>query len=258
GGWGGGLYSPKWISTTYTLLTLRDLGLPGSHRAARQGALLLLEGMLGPAGDARFTRRLEQMDLCIVGMLLSLGARYRPRDPRLARLRAHALARQMADGGWNCEERKPEGVVHGSFHTTFNILDGLQDDLEQGTAAPAGPSLAARQRALDFMLDHRLFRSHRTGAVANPVFLKYSFPPRWHDDLLRGLDFFQRVRAARDPRLGGAIALLRQKRRADGTWPLQNRYSGRTFFEMEKPGQPSRWNTLRALRVLRWWEGSGP
>ncbi len=252
GRWGGGFYSPKWISTTYTLLQLRDLGLPGSNRAARRGTQLLLDNLLGPAGSAQFAYRLSRLDLCIVGMLLSLGARFDPGDPRRPALRAHALAHQMADGGWNCSELKDD-VVHGSFHTTFNVLDGLQDDLDQG--GEAGEVPAARERALEFMLAHKLFRSHKTDQMINPAFLKLSFPPRWHYDVLRGLDFFQRVRAPRDARLGEAIELVRQKRRSDGTWPLQNRYSGRTFFEMEKPGQPSRWNTLRALRVLSWWEG---
>jgi hypothetical protein len=254
GTWGRGLYSPKWTSTTYTLLQLRDLGLPGSNRAARQGARLLLDNLLGPAGSAQFAYRLNRLDLCVVGMLLSLGARFGPRDPRLPALRAWALEHQMADRGWNCNLTKL-GAVHGSFHTTFNVLDGLRDDQERG--GEAGLIQAAQQRALEFMLVHKLFRSHKTGQVINPAFLKFSFPPRWHYDVLRGLDFFQRVRAPRDARLGEAIERVRQKRRSDGTWPLQNRYSGRTFFEMEKPGQPSRWNTLRALRVLSWWEGQG-
>jgi len=106
-------------------------------------------------------------------------------------------------------------------------------------------------------LVHRLFRSHRTGAVIKPIFLQFSFPPRWHYDVLRALDYFQAVKAPRDPRLAEAIDLVRRGQREDGRWPLQNRYKGKTYFEMERVGAPSRWNTLRALRVLKWWDRSG-
>jgi len=252
GGWGGGLYSPKWTSTTYTLLTLRDLGLPGTNAAARRGARLLMDHMLGPEGSQQFDERLRRLDLCIVGMLLSLGAVYGVRDARLAELAAHLLGHQMDDGGWNCNVKK-RGAVHGSFNTTFNALDGLQDYREAEPAADAGAIGAAQQRATEFMLIHKLFRSDKTNRVIRSNFVMFSFPPRWYYDVLRGLDYFQRVRAPRDARFGEAIELVRKKQRADGTWPLQNRHAGRAFFEMERAGQPSRWNTLRALRVLRWW-----
>jgi hypothetical protein len=112
----------------------------------------------------------------------------------------------------------------------------------------------AQRRGREFLLVHRLFRSHRTGAVIKPIFLKLSFPPRWHYDILRALDYFQSVNAPRDPRLSEAIEIVRNARSSDGRWPLQNIYKGKTYFEMERLGAPSRWNTLRALRVLHWWE----
>ena len=101
---------------------------------------------------------------------------------------------------------------------------------------------------------HRLFRSHRTGEIIKPAFTRFSFPPRWHYDILRALDYFQAVNAPCDPRLAEAIDIVRSSRRADGRWPLQNRHKGKTYFELERLGGPSRWNTLRALRVLKWWE----
>ena len=112
---------------------------------------------------------------------------------------------------------------------------------------------AAQARGREFLLEHRLFRSHRTGEVINPVFTRFSFPPRWHYDVLRGLDYFQGVKAARDPRLEDAIELVRRGRSEDGRWTLQHTYAGKTYFEMERRGAPSRWNTLRALRVLDWY-----
>jgi hypothetical protein len=104
------------------------------------------------------------------------------------------------------------------------------------------------------LLIHRLFRSHRTGAIMKPAFVRLAFPPRWHYDILRALDYFQAVDAPRDPRLGDAIDIVRKARCDDGRWPLQHAYKGKTYFELERVGAPSRWNTLRALRVLKWWD----
>jgi len=117
---------------------------------------------------------------------------------------------------------------------------------------------AAQSRGREFLLQHRLFRSHRTGEVIKRDFLRLAYPPRWHYDILRALDYFRDVGAPRDERLSDAIALLEAKRRTDGRWNLEHRYRGKVFFEMERLGKPSRWNTLRALRVLRWWKGYPP
>jgi hypothetical protein len=114
---------------------------------------------------------------------------------------------------------------------------------------------SAQRRGREFLLVHRLFRSDRTGEIIKPAFTRFSFPPRWHYDILRALDHFQSVSAPRDDRLAEAMSVVFERRRPDGRWVLQNRYHGRSFFEMERVGAPSRWNTLRALRVLRWWAG---
>ncbi len=106
----------------------------------------------------------------------------------------------------------------------------------------------------EFLLVHRLFRSHRTGEVIKSVLTRFSFPPRWHYDILRALDHFQAVNVPRDRRLAEAIDIVRSGRRKDGRWPLQHSYKGKTYFELERVGAPSRWNTLRALRVLKWWD----
>jgi len=128
-------------------------------------------------------------------------------------------------------------------------------ELRRGTRAQEVQ--AAQRRAREFLMVHRLFRSHRTGEVIKPIFLSFSFPPRWHYDILRALDYFQAVNAPRDPRLAEAIEIVRRSQRKDGRWPLQNRYQGKTYFELERLGAPSRWNTLRARRVLQWWDGKG-
>jgi hypothetical protein len=139
-------------------------------------------------------------------------------------------------------------------HTTISALEGLRF-YETVRRRKLKAVRAAQARGREFLLEHRLFRSHRTGEVINPVFTRFAFPPRWHYDVLRALDYFQAVSAPRDPRLADAIELVQHARRADGRWPLQNIYAGKTWFPLESRGAPSRWNTLRALRVLAWWEG---
>jgi hypothetical protein len=250
----GGLYSPKWISTTYTTLTLRDFGLPSDNRQAQKACKLLLERGLQPDGGidygtwARWTRKGET---CVTGMVLSILSYFRYDDPRLDTLVNHLLQQQMSDGGWNC--RRLNGATHSSVNTTISVLEGLRH-YELRRKRALRQVREAQRRGREFLLVHRLFRSHRTGAIIKPIFLKFSFPPRWHYDILRALDYFQSVNAPRDPRLGEAIEIVRSARSSDGRWPLQNIYKGKTYFEMERLGAPSRWNTLRALRVLKWWE----
>ncbi len=252
GTWAGGLYSPKWISTTYTMLLLRRLGLCPTHPQARAACRLLLEKGLREDGGICYSPAWECSETCETGLILSVLAYFRYPDERVNRLARHLLDQQMADGGWNCQSYR--GARHGSFHTTISVLEGLWE--YQRLYPRRFPEIPeARARGREFLLQHRLFRSSTTGEVVKPAMTRFSFPPRWHFDVLRGLDHFQEAGAERDERLQDAIELVNKKRRADGRWPLQNRHPGKTFFEMEKPGRPSRWNTLRALRVLRWWEG---
>jgi hypothetical protein len=246
----GGLYSPKWTSTTYTMLLLRDLGLTAHSRQARKACALLLERGLRRDGGINYGRR-DQSETCITGMVLSILAHFRHDDSRLQTIGTHLLAAQMADGGWNC--RRPRGATHSSMHTTISVLEGLRLlELHRDTGIAA--LRAAQHRGREFLLAHRLFRSHRTGNVITSDFTRLAFPPRWHYDILRALDHFQAVDAPRDPRLSEAIDIIRRRRRNDGRWPLEYSYRGKTHFAIERVGAPSRWNTLRALRVLHWWE----
>ena len=157
----------------------------------------------------------------------------------------------MPDGGWNCQSY--QGATHSSFHTTISVLEGLRKSEEH---RPDPRLTDSQNRAVEFLLIHRLFRSHRTGEVVDPRMTRFSFPPRWRYDVMRVLDYFQERNVSPDPRMADAIELIKKNRRIDGTWVLQNRHPGRTFFEFEEVGQPSRWNTLRARRILRWYESS--
>jgi hypothetical protein len=246
----GGLYHPKWISTTYTMLLLRDFGLPAANRQARRACPLLLDQGLQRDGGINYGWR-GRSETCITGMVLSILSYFEYDDDRLDALAEHLLQEQMPDGGWNC--RRDLGATHSSVHTTISVLEGLQL-YELHRRRKVGAVRAAQARGREFLLVHRLFRSHRTGEIIKPIFVRFSFPPRWHYDILRALDYFQAVNARRDPRLAEAIEIVRNKRRGDGRWPLENRYKGKAYFQLERLGAPSRWNTLRALRVLNWWE----
>ena len=245
GRWAGGTYTPKWTSTTYTLLLLRDLGLASGHAQAVRGCRLLLdEGFWSDGGINFWRRRAKRSETCVTAMTLAEARWFGLDDPRIARLAEHLLEAQMPDGGWNCRATPGYGgATHGSFHTTILALEAL-------LGWPAGTQ--ARARGEEFLLVHRLFRSHRTGAIAKSDFTRFHFPPRWHYDVLRALDYFRAANGAQDARLQDALDLVCARRQADGMWSLAKGYPGKTFFEMEEAGQASRWNTLRALRVLRW------
>jgi hypothetical protein len=158
------------------------------------------------------------------------------------------LERQKEDGGWNCHVSSDRS----SFNTTLLVLEGL---LEFERAVGGDPTVAeARSRAHEYLLERRLMYSLRTGELINPRWLLMSFPPRWFYDVLRGLDYLRDAGTDPDPRAGEAIEVIEDKRRRDGRWPLQNRHPGKEHFAMEEgSGKPSRWNTLRALRVLGWY-----
>jgi hypothetical protein len=257
GAWAGGqssddgLYHPKWISTTYTMLLLRDLGLPVSNPQARRACTLLLERGLQRDGGINYgawgTGRSET---CITGMVLSILSYFAHDDDRLDTVADHLLEQQMPDGGWNCRRRF--GATHASVHTTIGVLEGLRR-YELHRRRKVRVVQAAQRRGREFLLVHRLFRSQRTGQIIKPVFTRFAFPPRWHYDILRALDYFQDAGAPCDPRLSEAIKIVQSTQRSDGRWSLQNYWKGRTYFELERLGAPSRWNTLRALRVLKWW-----
>jgi hypothetical protein len=248
-----GLYSPKWISTSYTMLLLRDFGLPPTNRQVRKACPLLLDQGLQRDGGINYGWR-GRSETCITGMVLSLLSYFEYDDGRLDTVADYLLTEQMPDGGWNCQ--RDHGATHASVHTTISVLEGLRlYELHCGRKLQA--VRAAQHRGREFLLVHRLFRSHRTGAIIKPIFIRFSFPPRWHYDILRALDYFQSVNASRDARLADAIELVRTAQDYDGRWPLHNTYKGKTYFELERLGKPSRWNTLRALRVLKWWDEAG-
>lgn len=242
GRWGGGDYSPKWTSTTYTLLQLAWLGLPPRNRAALAGCERLWE----------WQSRWRSPETCIVSILVRLTVAHGFDAECLDEVVDYLLGQQLNDGGWNCASRG-DPDKHSSFHTSILALEALEAYQRAGGRAATEQ---AQSRGREFFLRHQLYKSHRTGQVAIRGSIRFPQLPQWHFDVLRGLEHFADVGADQDERLSDAVAVVRRARRADGRWSTYSGYSGRTWFRMEEPG-PSRWNTVRVLRVLDWWGAAG-
>ena len=260
GQWAGGACFPAgfrgdfsegqpWISTLHTLTLLVDFGIDPAAQPVREMVALVEKNCRWEhAGQPFFAGEVEP---CINGRTVAIGAYFGVDvDSIVARL----LAEQLADGGWNCEAEN--GSVRSSFDTTMCVLDGLLAH-ERATGG-SEQGVAARHRGEQYLLERALFRRLSTGEVVNPDWLKFSFPTQWHYDVLRALDYFRAVGDPPVAQLDEAVALLRSKQQPDGTWLLENTHRGAVHFELEDgDGRPSRWNTLRALRVLRWYDGAG-
>lgn len=256
GQWDGGALFPNgrwshdeagqpWTATAYSLELLCDLGVDPRRDQIRRAVALVRDNCRWEhAGQPFFAGEVEP---CINGLVVKLGTYF---DQDVTGVVARLLGEQLEDGGWNCEAEN--GSVRSSFHTTIRVLEGLLAH-ERATGG-AARSIAARRRAEEYLLERNLFRRKSTGDVADPAWLRLSFPPRWHYDLLRGLEYFRDAGDRADPRADEAIQLLRSKQQPDGTWLLENTHPGKVHFALEEgDGRPSRWNTLRALRVLRWY-----
>jgi hypothetical protein len=246
GHWGGAAFVPHaWISTKDTLQLLRDLGVdPASERMRRAIGEVRDRCTWGEGfGNSPFFE--GEVEPCINGRVLAIGAYFGEASHRLVDRLLHD---QLSDGGWNCYAPPSR---RSSFNSTICVLEGL---LEYETAKGPRPDVsAARLRGQEYLLERRLFRSRSTGQIIKPAWIEISFPTRWHYDILWALDYLRRSGFAPDDRIGEAVDLVAQKRHANGRWPLENPHPGPVYFEMEgRAGEPSRWNTLRALRVLRW------
>jgi hypothetical protein len=243
----GGEAGQPWTATMHTLQTLQLLGLdPASASARRAIALIAQNGRWEHAGQQYFDGEVEP---CINGRTVETGAHF---GVDVSSIVERLLVERLDDGGWNCEVEN--GSVRSSFDTTINVLDGLLE-FERSTGGSADV-LAARRGGEEYLLERGLFRRKSTGEVADRAYLEFAFPYYWHYDALRALDYFRGSGAAPDPRMAEAVEIVRSKRQPDGRWLLDRVHPGRVHFDLERVGTPSRWNTLRALRVLRWWEGT--
>ncbi|HTX79251.1 MAG TPA: hypothetical protein VMC62_06260 [Longilinea sp.] len=251
GRWGGQLYTNKWLSTTYTLLQLRQMGLEPGNPQALRGCKELLEGGYRPDGSVSYAKTLDKVDNAVAGMILALLAYFDYPDGRIHAVAGYLIDQQLPDGRW--EPVTGNTQLNYTLAGTLRVLDGLHE-YEKRFPQQAGQAIEAQKRGREFLLKHHLYKDTQTDQPIDKKMLLFSFPPRWFYDVLTALDYFQDCRAGRDGRLQDAIDLVKARRNPDGTWNLQHKHLGKTFFEMEEVGKPSRWNTLRALRVLKWWE----
>jgi hypothetical protein len=239
-------HGQPWISTLPTLQLLHDFGVDPQFEPVRRAVHLVRDGCRWEhAGQPFFSGEVEP---CINGRTVTLGIYFRQDVNGIV---ARLLSEQLEDGGWNCEAERSS--VRSSFDTTINVLEGLLAH-ERATGGST-ESIASRRRGEEYLLERKLFRRKSTGDVVNPMWMQFSFPTHWHYDVLRALDYFRSVGGKPDPRIGEALAFLRSKQLPDGTWLLENTHAGKVHFPLEDgDGRPSRWNTLRALRVLKWHE----
>ena len=252
GQWGDGVATPFWWSNLYTLVFLRDLGLDRTSPRVRSAIDRVRDNITwGPGfGDSPFFE--GEVEPCINGRVVALGAYFGERSDRLV---DRLLSEQLGDGGWNCEAER--GSVRSSFHTTICVLEGL---LAFEQAFGATPSVTdARKHAQEYLLDRRLLRRLSTGEVikdrkTDQPWTQFAFPPLWHYDVLRALDYLRAARVPPDARVEEAVAIVRERRQDDGRWLLDVRHENTVHEELAGPvGAPNRWITLRALRVLDWY-----
>ncbi len=248
GNWGGPREDFGWLVTSRTLTVLKDLGLDPASKQARK--------MIDRVKKRIFFKPLNNRPLlhgetepCINGRILGIGAYFDEPNDALAN---QLLGEQLPDGGWNCEAPKSR---RSSFHTTICVLEGLLAYERAGRKSAV--VRRARKRAEKYLLERRMFRSLRTGEVIDKRWLRFSFPPFWHYDVLRGLDYLRNAGIKPDNRVDDAIEIVIERRHQNGRWPLNLLHPERIPLEMETAvGSASRWNTLRALRVLSWYNDS--
>jgi hypothetical protein len=246
GDWGGGR---KWdLITLWSLVVLKDLGLDPASSEARRMIGRVDKGLVfKPLGNGPFLD--GETEPCINGRILGIGAYFKEPNDALA---DQLLREQLEDGGWNCEAPKSR---RSSFHTTICVLEGLLEYERAGRNLAAVAS--ARRRAENYLLERHMFRYLRTGEVIDKRWLRFSYPAHWHYDVLRGLDYLRDAEIEPDSRMSEAIEIVLKRRHQNGRWPLNLLHPEEIPLEMETGvGKASRWNTLRALRVLRWYNSS--
>ncbi len=252
GSWGQRFYQPKWTSSHYTLLDLKTLGIMPDHPQIRDSIAGILAEMKGVDGGILCSRAAPASDVCVNGMVLNYASYFGMPQDHLRSIVDFLLAEHMADGGFNCQSNR-SGALHSSLHSTLSVLEGIQEYADNGYCYRLEELQDAAVSGREFILLHRMYKSDRTGKIIRKDFLQLSFPPRWFYNILRCLDHFRTAKAPWDDRMADAFGVLITKCRSDGRWPLQAARPGQVHFDMERPRQPSRWNTLLALRVLKYY-----
>jgi hypothetical protein len=251
GHWGRAFYQPKWTSSHYTLLDLRNLCVSATPEI-KKALELILATAIGPDGGVNPSKDIKQSDVCLNGMFLNYACYFGMEEEKLRSVVNFILSQQLPDGGFNCRLNR-SGARHSSVHSTLSVLEGIREYIATDYAYRLDELKKMESEGQEFLLRHRLYKSDRTGAIIHPSFLKLVYPPRWRYDILRALDYFQSAGYLYDERLQDALDVLKAKRLPDGRWKTQAHHPGEVHFQMEQAGKPSRWNTLRCLRVLEFY-----
>jgi hypothetical protein len=250
GHWGMSFYQPKWTSTHYTLLDLKNLAISRQNNEIRATIKKLIQTQKASDGGIDPRKSFLQSDVCINGMFLNYASYFGMKVEGLKSIIDFILSQQLKDGGFNCHSNT-KGAVHSSLHTTLSILEGIFEYSNNNYTYRLSELKKAENESVEFMLEHKLYQSHRTGKTIDQKMLMLSYPGRWRYDILKALDYFHFAGIKYDQRMKDAINVLLKKRRTDGRWPLQAKHAGQVHFDMENAGEASRWNTLRAFRVLK-------
>jgi hypothetical protein len=249
GHWGVSFYQPKWISTHYTLLDLKNLGISNHLKEVQLTLKKIINENKSADGGINPKKSLPASDVCICGMFLNYASYFGAKEKDLKSVVDFILSEQMADGGFNCQSNR-KGAVHSSLHSTLSVIEGILEYYQRRYTYRLKELKKAEEESREFILEHKLFKSDKTGEIIDDKMLMLSYPSRWRNDILRALDYFQFAGVKFDYSMKDAIEVLLKKQMINGRWPLQARHSGQSHFEMESTGKASRWNTLRALRVL--------
>lgn len=250
GGWGSAYYQPKWISTHYTLLDLKNLGINPYIPIIQKSIDYVFTIPIGIDGGINPGITVNYSDVCINGMIINFAAYFQRAESKLKHIIDYLIKTQMDDGGWNCQYCR-KGARHSSLHTTICTLEGLNEYIKNGYSYRREEIPGIMEKAHEFILIHKLFKSDKTGMVIDKRMTMLSYPSRWKYDILRAMDYFWYAGVEYDSRMQDAIDIIISKMRKDGKWPVQAKHHGEVHFDMEKTGGSSRWNTLRVLRCLK-------
>lgn len=250
GHWGLKFYQPKWTSTHYTLLDLKNLAISNDCKSIIQTLEIILKENKAPDGGILPIGEMQKSDMCINGMALNYFSYFGVNQSELESIVNIILSQQLSDGGFNCRLNR-SGAKHSSLHTTISVLEGILEYRKNNYTYRLAELKKVERESQEFILQHCLYKSDKTGNVIDNRYLRFTYPTRWRYDILRALDYFQFAGSLYDNRMQDAVEVLLKKQNKECAWNLQANHPGNFHFHMEEVGKPSRWNTLRALRVLK-------
>jgi len=248
---GRGFYQPKLINTHYMLLDLKNNCISPDIKEIKDTLSAVFKHEKGPDGAINPSNVIKQSDVCINGMVLNYASYFGVRELNLHSIVDFILSQHMNDGGFNCWLNR-KGATHSSLHSTISVIEGILEYAKNGYKYRLSELQEVEIQSREFILQHRLFKSDKTGEIIDNRMLMLCYPTRWRYDVLRALDYFRNADVPYDPRMEEAIEVIKKHQSSDGTWPLQVKNSEEIFFDIEEVGKPSRWNTLRALRILKY------